>query len=212
MPAAETWDDVRTGFSNRFTEEKDKCRKRIEVENIRRQPDDLIKSYVHRVAKAVEKGWPDPFTDAQRQTKCMDFFVRRLTPPPLKQKAHQFLIETPHATWEQLRNHVSTKDLSCAVSIDFTGSASSCIDNKMEIDGMKDQLQELASLMKNNGISAAYNSNELRNRRNHTRFCKFCRKSGHTIAYCYANKDFKEQNRQQPQQRDKFRDKYQSYR
>ena len=212
LPAAEPWDDVRTGFLDRFTDEKDKYRKRIEVENIRRQSDELIKSYVHRLTKAVEKGWPHPFTDAQRQTKCMEFFVRGLTPPALKQKAHQFLIETPHATWEQLNNHVSTKDLSFAVSSDFTGTASSSIDNKMEIDGIKDQLQELSSLMKNNRISAAYNPNEPRNKQNHTRFCKFCRKSGHTIAYCYANRDFKEQNRQQPQQRDKFRDNYQSHR
>ena len=138
-----------------------------------------------------------------------NFFVRGLTPPALKQKAHQNLIETPNATWEQLRNQVSPKDLSFAVSSDFTGTASSSIDNKMEI---KDQLQELASLMKNNRISAAYNPNEPRNKQNHTRFCKFCRKSGHTIAYCYANRDFKEQKRQQPQQRDKFRDNYQSYR
>ena len=88
LPAAEPWDDVRTaGFLNRFTDERDKYRKRIEVENIRRQPDELIKSYLHRLTKAVEKGWPDPFTDAQRQTKCMEFFERGLTPPALKQKS-----------------------------------------------------------------------------------------------------------------------------
>ena len=92
----------------------------------------------------------------------MKFFVRELTPPAIKQKAHQFLIETPQATREQLRNHVRTKNLSLAASSDFTGTASSSIDNKMEIDGIKDQLQELASLMKNNRISAAYNPNEPR--------------------------------------------------
>ena len=142
----------------------------------------------------------------------MEFVVRGLTPPALKQKVNQFLIETPHATWEQLRNHVSTKNLSFAVSSDFTGTAYSSIDNKMEIDGIKDQLQVLASLMENSRISAAYNPNEPRNKQNHTGFCKFSRKSGHTIAYCYANRDFKEQNRLQTQQRDKFRDNYQSYR
>ena len=52
------------------------------------------------------------------------------------------MIETP--TWEQLKNHVSTKNLSFAVSSDFTGTASSGIDKKMEIDDIKDQLQELA--------------------------------------------------------------------
>ena len=43
LPAAEPRDDVRTGFLDRFTDEKDTYRKRIEVENIRRQPDELIK-------------------------------------------------------------------------------------------------------------------------------------------------------------------------
>ena len=96
-------------------------------------------------------------------------FVRGLTPPALKQKAHQYLIETPHTTWEQLKNHVSTKDLSFAVSSDFTGTASGSIGNKMEIDGIKDQLQELANLMKNDRISAAYNPNEPRNKqKSHT--------------------------------------------
>ena len=69
LPPAELWDDVRTDFLNRFTDEKDKYRKRIEVETIRRQPDKLIKIYVHRLTKAVEKGWPHPFTDAQRHSK-----------------------------------------------------------------------------------------------------------------------------------------------
>ena len=122
------------------------------------------------------------------------------------------MIEPPQATCKQLKNHVSTKDLSFVVSSDFTGTASSSLENKMEIDGVKDQLKELACLKQNNRNSAAYNPNELRNKQNRLRFCKFCRKSGHTIAYCYPNRDFKEQNRQQPQQRDKLRDTYQSYR
>ena len=69
LPPAEPWDDVRTGFLCRFTDEIDKYRKLNAVEKIRRQPDKLIKSYLPRLTKAVEKGWPDPFTDAQRQTK-----------------------------------------------------------------------------------------------------------------------------------------------
>ena len=96
----------------------------------------------------MEKGWPHPFTNAQRQNKCMEFFERRLTPAALKSKVHQFLIETPHSTWEQLKNHVSTKVLCFAVSSDFTGITSNSVDNKMEIDDIKDQLQETASLKK----------------------------------------------------------------
>ena len=66
------------------------------MESIKRQSDELIKSYTYRVTKAVERGWPDSdFNNDQRSAKCMEYFVRGLTPPALKQKAHQFLIENP---------------------------------------------------------------------------------------------------------------------
>ena len=203
------WNDIRTQFIARFTDEKDKYRKRIEVENLRRQPEELIKSYIHRLTKTIEKGWPDPdFNEAFREGKSMEYFVRRLTPPALKQKVHQFLIENVGATWQQLRDHVSTKDLSFAVSSEFTGTSSNSMDNKLEIEGLKNQIRELTSLMKDHKINATYNNNNPRMNQNQTRFCKYCRKSGHTIAYCYKRKENKEQNKQPPQTRDKFTDNY----
>ena len=138
----------------------------------------------------------------------MEYFVRGLTPPALKQKAHQFLIENVGATWQQLRDHVSTKDLSFAVSSEFTGTSSNSMDNKLEIEGLKNQIRELTSLMKDHKINATYNNNNPRMNQNQTRFCKYCRKSGHTIAYCYKRKENKEQNKQPPQSRDKFTDNY----
>ena len=64
----------------------------------------------------------------------MEFFVRGLSPPGLEQKAHQFLIEKPAATWQQLKDHIATKDLSFVISSEFIGTASSSIDNKLEIE------------------------------------------------------------------------------
>ena len=189
------WNEVRNQFITRFTDAKDKYRKRIEVESIKRQPDELIKSYTHRVTKAVEKGWPDPdFNNDQRNAKCMEYFVRGLTPPRLKQKAHQRLIENPATTWQQLQDHVATKDLSFSVSSEFTGTASSSIDNKIEIEGLKNQLTEIANLMKDHKINATYNNDNPRFKQNQTRFCKFCKRSGHTIAFCFKYKDFKNEN------------------
>ena len=157
------WNEVRNQFITRFTDAKDKYRKRIEVESIKRQPEELIKNYIHRVTKAVEKGWPDPdFNNDQRTAKCMEYFVRGLTPPALKQKAHQLLIEDPTTTWQQLNNHVATKDLSFSVSSEVTGTASSSIDNKIEIEGLKNQLTEIANLMKNQKINATYNNDNPR--------------------------------------------------
>ena len=47
------WNEVRNQFIARFIDAKDKYWKRIEVESIKRQADELIKSYTHRVTKAV---------------------------------------------------------------------------------------------------------------------------------------------------------------
>ena len=203
------WNDIRDQFIDRFTDDKDKYRRRIEAENIKRQPDEFIKSYIHRLSTAVDRGWPNPtFNDDQRTAKKMEFFVRGLSPPGLKQKAHQFLIENPPATWQQLKAHIATKDLSYAVSSEFTGTASSSVDNKLEIEGIKDQLKELTGLMKDHKINAAYNPNEPRNKQNHSRFCKWCRRSGHTISVCFKYRDHKDQNRKPPQYREKFSDNY----
>ena len=70
---------------------------RIEAENLKRQPDENIKSYIHRIKTLVDKGWPTPSdADANERTafenqrigKYRDYFIRGLTPPGLKQKAH----------------------------------------------------------------------------------------------------------------------------
>ena len=110
---------------------------------MKRQPDEFIKSYIHRLSTATNRGWPNPsFTDEQRTVKKIEFFVRGLSPPGLKQKAHQFLIENPPATWQQLKDHIATKDVSVAVSCEFVGTSSSSIDKKLEIEGIKDQLKK----------------------------------------------------------------------
>ena len=138
----------------------------------------------------------------------MEYFVRGLTPPALKQKAHQLLIESPTTTWQQLQNHVATNDFSFSVSSEFTGTASSSIDNRIEIEGLKNQLTEIANLMKDHKLNATYNNDNPRFKQNWTRFCKFCKRSGHTIAFCFKYRDFKNGNRNPPQQREMFTDNY----
>ena len=85
----------------------------------------LVKSYIHRLSTAVDLGRHNPtFNDDQRTAQKMEFFVRGLSPPGLKQKAHLFLTENPPATWQQLKDYIATKHLSFAVSSEFTGTAS----------------------------------------------------------------------------------------
>ena len=62
--------------------------------------------------------------------------------------------------------------------------------------------------MKDHKINATYNNDNPRFKQNQTRFCKFCKRSGHTIAFFFKYKDFKNKNRNPPQQREKFTDNY----
>ena len=80
------WNDIRDQFIDRFIDDKDKYRRQIEAKNIRRQYDEFIKNYIHRLSTAVDRGWPNPtFNDDQRTAKKTEFFVRGLSPPGLKQ-------------------------------------------------------------------------------------------------------------------------------
>ena len=84
-----------------------------------------MKNHFHRVKRAVDRGWPDEENadnaaraalNAQRRRKYIEFVVRGLTPNKLKNKAHQYLIEHPNATWEQFQEHVTNKDLVFTIS------------------------------------------------------------------------------------------------
>ena len=44
---------------------------RIEVENIKRQPDKI--SFIHRLKRWIEKSWPDPEFNADYQKKVWNF-------------------------------------------------------------------------------------------------------------------------------------------
>ena len=179
---------------------------------MKRQPHEFIKSYIHRLSTAVYHGWPNPHLNGdQRTTKKIEFFVRGLSPPGLKQKAHQFLIDNPPATWQQLKDPIATKDLIFAISSEFIGMASSSIDNKLEIEGIKDQLKELTGLMKNHSINAAYNPHEHRNKQNKPMFCNWCCMSGHTIRHCFNYNDQQEQNYHSLQLRENSNRSYHNY-
>ena len=66
---AATWDQIRTAFIDRFSDDRDIQRHRITAENCVRGNEELIKNFYHRVKSAVDKGWPlDPNgTQAERE-------------------------------------------------------------------------------------------------------------------------------------------------
>ena len=67
----------------------------IEAENLKRQPDENMKSCIQRIKTLVDKGWPTPSdAEADAQTACgnqltgknKDVFICGLTPQDLNRK------------------------------------------------------------------------------------------------------------------------------
>ena len=100
------------------------------MENSKRQPDENIESYIHRIKTLVDKGWPTPpDAEANARTACEnqrfgkyeDYFIRGSTTPGLKQKAHQSIIEDPNKTCDALQTLIMKKDTSLVISAEMSG-------------------------------------------------------------------------------------------
>ena len=156
-----TLDQIKGDFITRFTESRDQFKNRLKVEGATRQEGALIKNYFHRTKHAVDRGWsekiPARLTDPgqiatvrtiqkrQREQKYIDFAIRGLQSPSLKSKAHEHRIENPDKTWDEIQNHLITKDLTFTVSTD--GTVKQLID---KISSLEAQTKDLTSLIRNN--------------------------------------------------------------
>ena len=200
LDAALTWDEVKTQFIARFTDGKMQYRFRIEAEQLKRQPDENIKSYIHRIKTLVDKGWPTPSdADANARTECenqrigkyKDYFIRGLTPPGLKQKAHQALIEDPNKTWDALQTLIINKDTSLVISAEMSGfqqSSSNSVTTDSRFTSIEKTLNEISNMVKNHQINATYDPNNPKMKQDFTRFCTYCKKSGHRVKFCWSLK------------------------
>ena len=176
---------------------------RIEAENLKRQPDENIKSYIHRIKTLVDKGWPTPpDADANARTACenqrigkyKDYFTRGLTPPGLKQKAHQALIEDPNKTWDALQTLIINKDTSLVISAEMSGfqqSSSNSVTTDSRFKNIEKTLNEISNMVKNHQINATYDPNNPKMKQDFTPFCTYCKKSGHTVRFLLVTQEKK---------------------
>ena len=67
----------------------------------------------------------------------------------MKRKAHEYRIENPDKTWEEIQNRLITKDLTFTVSTDGTVKQTND-----KISSLEAQIKELTSLIRNNEVSA----------------------------------------------------------
>ena len=200
---AKVLNDIKGDFLDRFTDGRDKFKHRLEVKNASRQEGELKKNYFHRVKHVVDKGWPEDLTKVdnanrtqeaviqsrQREQKYIDFAIRGLKLPSLKWKAHERRIKKPNKSWDDLKEHLITQDLTCIVIKEILAKQPSDKISSLEI-----QINELTSLIKNNEVSAIQGTNNfnrepnIKGRANNTRFCEYCRYHGHSISTCNKKK------------------------
>ena len=168
LEAALTWDGRKTQLIDRFTDGKMQYRVRIEAENLKRQPDEIIKTYIHRIKTLVDKRWPTPpEADANARTACENQRIGKykdynITPPGLKQKTHQALIEDPNKTWDALETLIINKDTSLINSAEmscFQQSSSNSVTTDSRFTNIEKTLKEISILVKNHQVNATYDSN-----------------------------------------------------
>ena len=116
------WTELKAQLKLRFTDGRDKYQYRLEAENCTRHPTELIKNYIARVRKTVDKGWPIDLTgvatadqatattaqNARREQKYIDIITKGLVPQKLRRIAYEYVPEHPNATCDAFTNHLMT--------------------------------------------------------------------------------------------------------
>ena len=106
IEAATPWKDNRTNFFTRFSDGRNNFRHRLEVEHCVLRDGEEILTFLHRIKKTVDKGWPDDMKgiarvqqnakrDAQarqRRQRYMDYSLRGLRPRYNQRKAQEYLM------------------------------------------------------------------------------------------------------------------------
>ena len=88
-----------------------------------------IRLFLHRIKRTVDKSWPGEMNgieaaqqyakrDAQarqRRQRYIDYSLKGLRPIYLQQKAQEYLMENPNATWNDFSTRIFQRDLSLQV-------------------------------------------------------------------------------------------------
>ena len=136
--------------------------------------------------------------------ECMktSLHVGFLTPPELKQKAHQVLVKDPKEAWNTLQTLIINEETSLVISAEISGlkqssSRTSADSTDSRFTNIQKPLNEINKMVKNNQINATYDPNNRKIEKDSTRFCTNCKKSGHTIKcfWSFKKKKFNEEKK-----------------
>ena len=124
---------VRTNFITRISDERNKFRYRMEVEQCIRGDGEEIRNILHRIRRTVDKGWPDDLNGIeaahhaaeratqgrQRRQRYIDYSLKRLGQRYLKRKALEYMMKNPNATWNDFSTRIKQRDVSFQISSNF---------------------------------------------------------------------------------------------
>ena len=100
---AKTWNEVRTLFITKFSDGRNNCRHRMEVEHCIRADGEEIRDFLFQIEKTVDKGWPEDMVGAtatdqedgraaearQRRERYIDYTLKGLRSRYLQRKAQE---------------------------------------------------------------------------------------------------------------------------
>ena len=196
---ATTWATTRQQFMTRFSDGRNKFRHRMEVGHCVRGDGEELRSFLHRINKIVDKGWPDDMegvTEAnraaerqaqgrQRRQRYIDYTLRGLRPRYLQRKVQEYLMEHPNTTWNEFSTRIIQEDVSYQVSSNFLNDEEQ---TKVQIASLGQEKKNGRSELQEHRVNALENTRQpdpnQKGRQNATRFCTYCRTNGHTPKWC----------------------------
>ena len=128
-----TWENVRTKFTTRFSDGRNKFRYQMDVEHCIRRDEEEFRNFILRIKITVEKGWPDNIEGIapadngaertaqarQRRQRYIDYSMNGLRPRHLKRKAEEHLLENPNSSWNHFSTRIKQRDVSFQISSNF---------------------------------------------------------------------------------------------
>ncbi len=192
----ENWLATKTAFIIEFNTERNKYYAQTEAKNIAMKPQEHINQFYIRVKKLCNIGWHGKGADVI-ELKIREIFLDGL-PQDLRNKAQDRIITQPTILNSELVKVIEQKAVSRAISSRQSLNATAVIEDQLHF--VMQELKEMKTTQSQNAASqnihvAAYDPNKPRFKQNAHRFCKFCRKSGHTVEYCNEKRRQAEENR-----------------
>ena len=125
----------------------------------------------------------------QRRQRYIDYTIKGLRPRYLQQRAQEYLMEAPNATWNNFSNKIIETDVSFQVSSNFLNDEEH---TTAQLATLGQEMKNLRSELQKRRLNAVeviprtVGPNQ-KGSQNATRFCNHCRTSGHTPSWCRKN-------------------------